>query len=136
MRKFFNVPFYAAHPSARGHVHITSADDVFAPPDFQPRYLEPWEFTFLACDHSLSTNHRRADKELFIWGYKKTREYARRMKCYRGEYAPYHPSFPEGSDATCKEDTMPIPVDAPDIAYSKDDDDAIWKYLQAHCKCL
>lgn len=40
-RKFFNVLFYAEHPSARGHVHITSAEDVFASPDFQPGYLAP-----------------------------------------------------------------------------------------------
>ncbi|KAK7688555.1 hypothetical protein QCA50_008093 [Cerrena zonata] len=99
--------------SALGQVHIISTDDVFAPLNFQPGYLEPSE-----------------DRELFIWGYKKTREYARRMKCYRGEYAPEHPSFAEESDAVCKEDAMPVPTGAPDIVYSTEDDEAIWKYVQ------
>ncbi|KAK7688538.1 hypothetical protein QCA50_008076 [Cerrena zonata] len=114
-QKFFTVPFYAEHPSARGHVHITSAEDVLASPDFQPKYLMPPE-----------------DKELFIWGYKKAREYARRMKCYRGEYKPYHPSFTERSDAAFKEDPMPVPTDTPNIIYSKEDDEAIWKHLQSY----
>lgn len=56
------------------------------------------------------------------------------MKCYRGEYALYHPSFAEGSDAACKEDAMPVPADAPDIVYTKEDDKAIWKYLQEQCE--
>ena len=62
---------------------------------------------------------------------KRTREYARRMKCYRGEFTPYHPIFPEGSDAVCKEDRMPVSIESPDIVYTKEDDEAIWKYLQA-----
>ena len=40
-RKFFGLPFYVEHPSARGHLHITSAEDVLAQPDFQPGYLVP-----------------------------------------------------------------------------------------------
>lgn len=53
------------------------------------------------------------------------------MKCYRGEFTPYHPIFPEGSDAVCKEDRMPVSIESPDIVYTKEDDEAIWKYLQA-----
>lgn len=56
------------------------------------------------------------------------------MKCFRGEYAPYHPSFPEGSAAACKADIMPVAIDAPDIAYTEEDDRAIERYLQQQRK--
>jgi alcohol oxidase len=59
------------------------------------------------------------------WGYKKMREIIRRMKMYRGEVPSGHPNFPRGSLAECKAAEGPVDTDAPDIVYSKDDDDAI-----------
>ena len=53
------------------------------------------------------------------------RELARRMPTYRGEVAACHPRFPAGSSAACKETDVPVPIDAPDIAYSEADDEAI-----------
>ena len=53
------------------------------------------------------------------------------MKLYRGEYSPSHPKFPEGSVAECKSAERPVNIDAPDIAYSKEDDEAIDEYHRA-----
>lgn len=65
------------------------------------------------------------DLALMKWGYKRAREYARRMPCYRGEYTPWHPQFSETSAALCHDDARPVPIDAPDIVYSEEDDKAI-----------
>jgi hypothetical protein len=62
------------------------------------------------------------------WAYKKTREFARRMVFYRGEYAPKHPTFVEGSDASCRDLASSVEVSAPDIVYTAEDDKAIDEY--------
>ena len=64
----------------------------------------------------------------FTMLYKMTRELVRRMPAYRGEVLPYHPTFPPGSPAACKETIDPVPMDAPDIVYSDADDEAIVKF--------
>ena len=53
------------------------------------------------------------------------------MKLYRGEHAPGHPNFPEGSAAECKSAERPVDIDTPDIAYSKDDDEVIDEFHRA-----
>lgn len=50
------------------------------------------------------------------------------MKSYRGEYASAHPKFPAGSAAEAKYLEGPVVIDATDIAYSKEDDEAIDLY--------
>lgn len=97
-RRSFTVEFFFLHPASLGYIHITSGEDVNAPPDFEPAYLTKPE-----------------DLALLVWAYKCCREFARRMSCYRGEFSSWHPKFPEGSEAVCREDAMPVPVDAPDI---------------------
>lgn len=62
--------------------------------------------------------------------YKMTRELARRMPAYRGEVAAYHPKFPPGSPAACREAEDPLPVEAPDIVYSDADDEAIENFTR------
>lgn len=56
------------------------------------------------------------------------------MKCYQGEYSSHHPAFPEGSAAACHENANPVPIDAPNIVYSSEDDEAIKAYTRANCK--
>lgn len=64
--------------------------------------------------------------EVMVWAYKHSRESARRMPIYRGEYTQNHPQFPKGSAAATKEEeTGPVPMDAPLIKYTADDDEAI-----------
>lgn len=57
-----------------------------------------------------------------------TRELARRLPSYRGEVAAFHPEFPAGSAAACKETDVPVPTDASDIVYSDADNEAIEKF--------
>ncbi|KAG1864381.1 GMC oxidoreductase-domain-containing protein [Suillus subluteus] len=59
------------------------------------------------------------------FGYKKTREVFRRMASYRGEVTAGHPDFPEGSAAACREASGPVDLNAPDIVYTAEDDEAI-----------
>lgn len=62
------------------------------------------------------------------WGYKRAREIARRMKYFRGELALGHPQFPAGSAAAVGKNTKPVPIDAPPIVYTAEDDLAIDEY--------
>ncbi|TFY67269.1 hypothetical protein EVG20_g4001 [Dentipellis fragilis] len=111
-RKYFSIGYYNEYPAARGHVHITSADDVAAPVDFRSGFLDDM-----------------ADVRPMVWGYKMTREIARRMPLFEGEYAPMHPTFAEGSQASHIKGA-PVPVDAPKIVYSEEDDKAIERYTR------
>ncbi|KAH9483300.1 Alcohol oxidase 2 [Psilocybe cubensis] len=111
--KYFNVAYFSTHPLATGHVHTTSGTDLYAPLDFFPGFLE-----------------ERADLAVLAWGYKRACEVARRMKYFRGELAVGHPKFPAGSAAAIGKETMPVPIDAPQIVYTEEDDMAIDEYLK------
>ncbi|KAJ7606674.1 hypothetical protein FB45DRAFT_807572 [Roridomyces roridus] len=109
--KTISVATFLCYPISRGHFHITSADPS-APVDFKTGYLSsPGEVAALR------------------WGYKTGREIARRMPSYRGEFAVTHPVFPSGSKAR-ETGTQPVPLSAPKIVYSKEDDGAIDEYLR------
>jgi alcohol oxidase len=70
-----------------------------------------------------------ADVRPLVWGYKFTREIARRMATFRGEVSGLHPAFPAGSAASllAKADG-PVPFDAPALVYSAEDDAAVETY--------
>ncbi|ETW83635.1 GMC oxidoreductase 6 [Heterobasidion irregulare TC 32-1] len=117
-QKYYTLAYYVGHPLARGHVHITSGTDADAPIDFKHGYLEDM-----------------VDVRPLMWAYKFSRELARRMPLFRGEYAPLHPKFPEGSAAqVCvKRDGIeagPVPINAPDLVYGEEDDQAIEKFIR------
>jgi len=59
---------------------------------------------------------------------KKSRELARRMGIYRGEFTPGNPVFPAGSAALCKEAAGPVDILAPDITYTAEDEKALETY--------
>jgi alcohol oxidase len=132
---------FLTYPLSRGAIHITSKD-VYADPDFDARFLSD-----------------PADLSPQIWAYKKNREIMRRMRCFRGEYAPSHPSFPVGSAASCRGipfsqqedndvghstgaiDTISLQKEITghgneenikDIQYTKEDDKAIVQWIRAH----
>ncbi|KAF8338387.1 GMC oxidoreductase-domain-containing protein [Amanita rubescens] len=103
--------YYVGYPDSVGFVRITSGTDAYAPLDFHPGFLES-----------------PADLALLRWGYKKGREILRRMKSYRGENASAHPKFLAGSAAEAKYLEGPVDIGAADIAYSKEDDEAIDRF--------
>ena len=73
---------------------------------------------------------REGDIAQLILSYKFTRELTRRMPAYRGEVAAFHPKFPVDSAAACKERDVPALIDAPDIVYSDEDEEAIVEFLR------
>lgn len=107
--KTFALLYYSAYPASIGRTHIAGGLDPYAPLNYHPGYL----------DHE-------ADLDAFRWAYKHCREIARRMPFYRGEQLKSHPVFPEGSRVACNSDAGgPVPVDAPKLQYSREDDKAI-----------
>ncbi|KAI0091334.1 alcohol oxidase-like protein [Irpex rosettiformis] len=107
LRKYFSTCYFLSHPSSRGFVHICSADATDAP-EFETGYLK-----------------QKDDLELLKYMYKRSREFARRMPCYRGEYPPGHPEFSKSSLVFPKADNQPVPIDAPDLVYSEEDEQAV-----------
>ncbi|KAI0703058.1 alcohol oxidase-like protein [Cytidiella melzeri] len=112
-RKYFSVGYYVEHPSSLGFVHMRSGTDPTVPPEFETGYLK-----------------QKQDLELLVYGYKRSREYARRMRCYRGEYVPNHPEFAKTSLALCKEEIQPVALGAPDIGYTEEDNEAVEAYTR------
>ncbi|KAF8627739.1 hypothetical protein AX15_004265 [Amanita polypyramis BW_CC] len=113
-KKFIKAFYFTVYPTSLGFVRITSGTDPNALFDFHPGFLD-----------------KPVDIGVARWVYKRSREIIRRMKLYRGEYSPDHPRFPEGSAAQCGSTEGPVEIDAPDIAYSKEDDDAIDEFHRA-----
>nr|GAT58258.1 predicted protein [Mycena chlorophos] len=109
----FGMVYYVQYPASIGRVHIQSIDS-YAPLAFEPGYLEEPE-----------------DVALLRWSYKWTREVARRMESYRGEFAADHPQFPPSSAASCKIADGPVPISASELEYTSEDDAAIDKFHKA-----
>uniref|UniRef100_D8QII9 Alcohol oxidase-like protein n=1 Tax=Schizophyllum commune (strain H4-8 / FGSC 9210) TaxID=578458 RepID=D8QII9_SCHCM len=116
--RFLAISFYTLYPQSRGRTHITSATDAFAPPAFESGFLED----------------SGADLAALVWGYKHSRELARRMPVYRGELAMAHPIFPGCGAAVPLAGPAPgpVPIDAPNIVYSAEDDKAIEDWAREH----
>ena len=100
---------YLEYPFSKGCIDITSKD-IYAAPDFDAGFLS-----------------HPADLSPQVWAYKKNREIIRRMACFRGEYAPSHPAFPEGSAAACH---GKLDANAPEIKYTEEDDLAIENWVR------
>ncbi|KAG8691277.1 hypothetical protein FRC11_005358 [Ceratobasidium sp. 423] len=104
---------YSGYPISRGHVYITSTDP-YGAPDFETGFF-----------------NEQADVDIQIWAYKHSREVARRLPQYRGEFAALHPKFPEGSAAACvKLDGPPDVESVKDIVYSPEDNKAIETHVR------
>ncbi|KAJ7357002.1 GMC oxidoreductase-domain-containing protein [Mycena albidolilacea] len=110
-RKYYGLAYYTEYPVSRGQVHISSGEDANAPPVFDCGFLS-----------------HPADLATLRWGYKKSRELARRLKVYRGEYLPGHPAFSDQSAARCHDEAIPVDISAPDISYTEEDDAVIDAY--------
>ena len=132
-RKYFSMGHIILYPEAVGYVHISSAEDADASQDFDPKYLSKSRRPSLKYSvfHSLTDFlSRPSDIAALRWAYKRGREASRRMASYRGEYAPCHPVFPKDSQAACNDDAKPVPMQAPDIVYTEEDNKALDEYLR------
>src|ERR1700761_6825617 len=68
-----------------------------------------------------------------IWGYKFTREIARRMPHFRGEPPALHPaSMPGGPASVVAHAEGPIAFDTPRIVYSEEDERALEAFVRAN----
>lgn len=67
---------------------------------------------------------------LHKWGYKLSREFGRRLPSYRGEVASTHPAFAASSKAAAGARSGPVPVGAPDIEYTAEDEAALEAYIR------
>jgi choline dehydrogenase-like flavoprotein len=112
--QYLGMSVFTSYPFSRGNVHIggKSPSD---PVDF--------DAGFLADVNSI-------DVKKHIWGYKKQREVMRRMDCYRGEFASWHPPFPATSEAACVEVSKPLGKNIPPIRYTSEDDAIIEQYVR------
>lgn len=105
---------FTLYPYARGHVHITgpSVDD---PVDFDTGFL---------------ADPKGLDIKKHVWAYKRQRELARRMPCFRGEVADWHPAFPADSAAAPVTLEKQLPDDVENITYTEDDDKIIEEHIR------
>jgi alcohol oxidase len=107
-RNYTTACYYTLYPVSAGSVHINVTENGKEKMDFTAGFLDD-----------------PSDIVPLDFGYKKTREILRRMASYRGEVAAGHPNFPEGSAAACREASGPVDLNAPDIVYTAEDDEAI-----------
>ncbi|KAJ7187780.1 GMC oxidoreductase-domain-containing protein [Mycena filopes] len=102
---------FLGYPESVGSIHISSTD-VYAPPNYNSGFLTA-----------------QSDVAALRWGYKKAREIIRRMGVFRGALVPAHPQFAANSTAALTE-TGPVPLSAPNVVYSAEDDAAIDAYIR------
>jgi alcohol oxidase len=77
-----------------------------------------------------------ADVKVLTWGYKFTREIARRMPHFRGEPAAVHPAFASGGPASIVPHAEgPVAFDARRIEYSEEDERVLEAYARATRAC-
>ncbi|KAF8164001.1 GMC oxidoreductase-domain-containing protein [Pholiota molesta] len=109
--KYFSMAYFSGYPVSVGRVHITSGSNPYATLDFDAGYLDD-----------------PADLVILRWGYKKSRELARRMQSFRGDVVVAHPQFKPDSNAATSLTASPVDLSAANIVYTKEDDDAIDEY--------
>jgi alcohol oxidase len=120
-----------------GSVHIKLGEDHEEVLDFTTGFLDEWVSTtsfMRLC--KINNLFSPSDIVPLTFGYKKLREIVRRMPSYRGEIPASHPRFPEGSAAACGEVSGPVDLNAPDIVYTAEDDEAIDNFHRDHSKLL
>jgi len=112
--QYTSIVFSLLVTRSTGYVHITCANDIYAPPDFDDGLLSD----------PLDVPPQR-------WAYKRGREIQRRMPAYRGEWAPSHPVFPEGSKAVVTQyDPQQNLAQLKDYEYTAEDDAAIDEWIR------
>ncbi|KAK4442707.1 alcohol oxidase [Podospora aff. communis PSN243] len=133
--QYFAVSTFTGYPYSRGHIHIaaSSSSSNQEAASFPLTNTAPTGATNTLVsniDFDPSFLSHRFDLQSHMWMYKTQREIARRMPCFRGEFAACHPPFPPESKAVCKELDAPLPADTPEIVYTEEDDKILEKWLR------
>ncbi|KAH0542706.1 hypothetical protein FGG08_002941 [Glutinoglossum americanum] len=111
--QYFTTASYTAYPYSRGSIHITGPS-VTDYPDFDSGILS-----------------QPVDVTKSVWGYKKQRELARRMKHYAGTLEAGRPKFRDGSKAGFEfVDAKQARGEWEDIEYDAEDDEAIAQFVR------
>lgn len=115
--QYFTMGVYTGYPGSRGSIHITDKEDVLNGYEFDTGFL-----------------NQESDLKQQLWAYKMSREIARRLPYSKGELELGHPKFAAGSKAALE---VPPTTDSAtgkvhDIEYSKDDDEAIEKWIRGN----
>ena len=72
-----------------------------------------------------------ADVKPLMWGYKFSREIARRMPHFRGEPRTLHPGFGAGRSASLIEHAEgPVAFDSPRVVYEEEDERTLEAYVR------
>jgi choline dehydrogenase-like flavoprotein len=111
--QYITMGTYSAYPFSRGSIHITDKENVIDGYEFDTGFL----------------NHP-SDLKKQLWGYKMSREIARRLPYFKGELELGHPNFREGSNAALS--IGALSGDIKDIEYSKEDDEAIEDWIRGN----
>ena len=98
--------------------------------------LSSTSLSFLHKHQEWLTPYSEEDMELHVWAYKRSREFGRRMTCYRVEWPGGHPNFAKDSPAAVNSDPTPVPIDSPAIQYTEEDNKAIRKFVRESGMCL
>lgn len=105
--------------------------------DFAHGYLEQYVVILFGIYNTSGLRHySEEDMELHVWAYKRSREFGRRMACYRGEWPGGHPDFAKDSPAAVSSDPTPVPIDSPAIQYTEEDNRAIRTFVRESGMCL
>ncbi|KAG2755335.1 GMC oxidoreductase [Suillus brevipes Sb2] len=109
--RYMTASYFTLYPVSVGSVHINVTENGEEGIDFNTGFLDD-----------------PSDIIPLDFSYKKMREIFRRMDSYRGEFTAGHPDFPEGSAAACRAASGPVDLNAPDLVYTAEDDEAISQY--------
>jgi alcohol oxidase len=112
--QYITMGTYTAYPYSRGSIHITDKEDPINGYDFDTGFLS-----------------HESDLKKQLWGYKMSREIARRLPYCKGELELGHPKFKEGSKATLFDGTQ-TNRDLKDIEYSAEDDAVIEDWIRGN----
>lgn len=113
--QYITMGTYSAYPYSRGSIHITDKEDPINGYDFDAGFL----------------NHE-SDLKKQLWGYKMSREIARRLPYYKGELELGHPKFKDGSRAALFDGVVQAGGEIQDIEYSAEDDAAIEEWIRGN----
>jgi len=117
--QYITMGTYSAYPFSRGSIHVSDREDVEGGYVFDTGFLG-----------DADEKAGKFDLKTQVWGYKMSREIARRLPYYKGELELGHPKFASGSKAALEIGLGDGEVK--DLVYSEEDDAAIEDWIRGN----